>query len=223
MLFEESVWIAKRLRSLKEKGKLTQLLNFGSSTEHFRKVEQPFIHENIFKPIESDQIKVYHLDIKDSQGVDFAGNVFENKKLLNDIKTKQINTILCSNLLEHVPSTNPFFMILEELIHKNGYIIVTVPNLYPYHADPIDTMYRPSVEDIVSSFSNAKLIEGEIITTGQNHFQFLLKKPRFFLVLLIRIFTPFYKFGAWRKIISDLPNLFKKFRVTCVLLEINKQ
>jgi hypothetical protein len=221
MLKEESVLIGNELLSLSKIEKMSPLLNFGSSTGHFRKVEQPVIHENIFAPLEDAGVTVYHLDIKKEDGVDFAGNVFEDKELYNEIKAKKIKSILCSNLLEHVPDTKPFYKILEEMIDGKGYILITVPNLYPYHADPIDTKYRPSVADVVAGFSNAKLIKGETIVINQTHFQYICRHPKLFLIILFRVFTPFYHFRAWKKIISDIPNTFKKFRVTCALVEIN--
>ncbi|MBK9660517.1 MAG: hypothetical protein IPO68_11605 [Chitinophagaceae bacterium] len=222
MLKEESVWIGKELLKLAEEGSASPILNFGSSTGHFRKTEQPIIHTNIFEPLEKSAIKVYHLDIKLEEGVDFVGNVFEDKALFNEIRSKNIKCILCSNLLEHVPDPKPFYSILEQLIDGKGYILVTVPFLYPYHADPIDTKYRPTVNDVVQSFSNARLVKGETITINETHFQFIKKHPSLFFIILFRVFTPFYRFKTWKKIISDIPNLFKKFRVTCVLVEISK-
>ena len=223
MLQEESKWICTELLKLNKKNKVSPLLNFGSSTGHFRKKLQSFIHKNIFEPLEMAGVTVFHLDIKESDGVDFVGNVFENRELFNKIREKKINSILCSNLLEHVPDPVPFYKILEELIQDNGYILVTVPFRYPYHADPIDTKYRPTVEEIVMNFSNAKLVKGEILTIDQTHFKYMLQHPRLFFILLIRVFTPFYRFQSWKKIMADFLNFFKKFMVTCVLVQVEKK
>lgn len=223
MLSEESIWIGNALLSLEEKGKLSPLLNFGSSTSHFREKVQPIIFDNIFLPLKRKNAKVYHLDIKRAEGVDFVGNVFEDENLYNLVKEKKARTVLCSNLLEHVPDPRPFYRILEDIVEDKGYILVTVPYRYPYHADPIDTGYRPTVEEVINSFSQARLVKGEILVINQTHFQFLLKHPKLILIILIRCFTPFYRFNAWKRIINDMQNLFKKFLVTCVLVEINKK
>ena len=52
MLNEESIWIGNELINLERQGNLSPLLNFGSSTGHFRKVDQPVIYKNIFEPLE---------------------------------------------------------------------------------------------------------------------------------------------------------------------------
>ncbi len=222
MLNEESIWIGNELINLERKGNLSPLLNFGSSTGHFRKVDQPVIYKNIFEPLEKSGAEVYHLDVKSDEGVDFIGNVFEDEMLFKKIKEKEIKTILCSNLLEHVPDRKPFFKILHDLLSNEGRLLITVPNLYPYHADPIDTGYRPTVEEILSEFPNGKLLKGEILSIDETYLTFLLKRPKLLLIVLIRIFTPFYKFKAWRRIIGDMPNLTKNFKVACVLIEFEK-
>lgn len=222
MLPEESIWIGNELLELAKKEKLSPLLNFGSSTGHFRELEQPIIYKNIFGPLKERKVQVYHLDIKQADGVDFVGNVFEDKQLYEEVKAKKVKSILCSNLLEHVPDTRPFYHILEELVEDKGYILVTVPYRYPYHADPIDTGYRPTVEEVVNSFSNARLVKGEILTINQTHLQFMLKHPKLIFIVLLRFLTPFYRFYAWKRIVGDIPNLFKKFLVTCVLVEVNR-
>jgi hypothetical protein len=47
---------------------------------------------------------------------------------------------------------------------KDG-LIITGPYNYPYHADPIDTMYRPSPKDLKKLLPFSWL-EGEIVSAG---------------------------------------------------------
>ncbi|OBQ33891.1 MAG: hypothetical protein AN485_17485, partial [Anabaena sp. MDT14b] len=49
---------------------------------------------------------------------------------------------------------------------KSGYIFVTVPYKYPYHRDPIDTMFRPDIQELSSLFPDFKIVNGEILAGG---------------------------------------------------------
>jgi hypothetical protein len=51
--------------------------------------------------------------------------------------------LLCCNLLEHVLDPERLALHCLELLPRGGLLFVTVPFSYPYHRDPIDTMYRP--------------------------------------------------------------------------------
>ncbi|HEX2383454.1 MAG TPA: hypothetical protein VHI95_12505, partial [Acidimicrobiales bacterium] len=45
-------------------------------------------------------------------------------------------------------------------------LVLTVPRGFPYHADPIDTMYRPSVADLTADLSGFKLVIGDEVACG---------------------------------------------------------
>jgi len=34
----------------------------------------------------------------------------------------------------------------------DGYLVVSVPHSYPFHADPIDTLFRPAPDEVVTMF-----------------------------------------------------------------------
>ena len=46
------------------------------------------------------------------------------------------------------------------------WLIVTVPFSYPYHRDPIDTMYRPSPSELSQLFAGARMLDGTILGAG---------------------------------------------------------
>ena len=58
---------------------------------------------------------------------------------LGRLRSLKGKTILCSNLLEHVPSPSRMAERITGLVPPGGVLLVTVPNSYPYHPDPIDT------------------------------------------------------------------------------------
>ena len=59
---------------------------------------------------------------------------------------------ILANVLEHIPSfaREEFLNKIYLKMDKGDALIITVPNDYPYHADPIDTMYRPHPDDLVA-------------------------------------------------------------------------
>jgi SAM-dependent methyltransferase len=60
---------------------------------------------------------------------------------------------LCANLLEQVTDRAMVIRNLHAITARGGYLIVTVPNRYPYHRDPIDTGFRPSPSQLAKEIS----------------------------------------------------------------------
>jgi hypothetical protein len=46
-------------------------------------------------------------------------------------------------------------------------LLVTLPNSYPYHPDPIDTLLRPDIEQLCGVFHQLKLLDGGIVEGEQ--------------------------------------------------------
>ena len=205
-----------------------RLLNIGSSSLDFRTKVQPHINENIFIPLEKNAIKVVHTDIQDDAGVDMVGDLLY-QDFIKVLEKEQFEIILCSNLLEHLEEIDPVCQTIEKVLKKKGYAIITVPYNYPYHLDPIDNMFRPSVEQILKKFPSLKIIEGKIIKASSfnkklnkkesNYFQKLVNQPRILIIILIRVFMPFYKFKTWKSTMFGVLRIFKTFSVTCVVLK----
>lgn len=215
MLPLEAKWIGEVIRKASAGGNM-RLLNTGSSTLKFRTQIQPHIHNEIFKPL-AGNIIVTHLDIKKDEGVDLAGDLMSNE-FLQSLR-ENYDAVLCSNLLEHVENPQMVIDQLEQVVVPGGYLIVTGPRLYPYHNDPIDTMFRPSVGELAEMFRRSKLIQGEIIREKSSHFSLVKDNPLSGIKLAIRILLPFYKFDAWKKIIRGLPSFFREFEVVAVLMQ----
>ncbi len=53
--------------------------------------------------------------------------------------------------------------------------------------------------------------------------RYLFSSPKFLLINFVRLTAFFYKYNKWRKVVIPKYRwLFKKYEVTCVLLEKNK-
>lgn len=224
MLYEEAKWIGEQLLKLCKPN--SRLLNVGSSTLYSRTVVQPHMEDFIFRPLREINVEVIHTDLQDADGVDIVGDLTD-ENFIAQLKSLKFDCILCSNLLEHIEDINPVIAALEEITPKNGYNIITVPYIYPYHLDPIDTLYRPTVNDLKIHFKNLKYYKGLILTAKRmvngekqkNYFEMLINSPELAIRLLIRSFLPFYKYQSWKRTINDLLKMFKPFQVTCVVFK----
>jgi len=136
------------------------LLNLGSSTRHFREIIQPHIERELFAPLREAGVRVVHCDLKKDEGVDFAGDILD-PVVMRHLKGMGFKCILLSNLLEHVRDREAVAVACEEILGPGGFILATVPSSYPYHADPIDTYYRPSPAELAKTFGKSELLIGE--------------------------------------------------------------
>ena len=139
---------------------ISPLLNLGSSTGHFREVIQPHIEREFFAPLRAAGVQVVHCDLKEDEGVDFAGDILD-PEVIRRLKTGGFKCILLSNLLEHVRDREAVAVACEEIVDPGGFILATVPSSYPFHADPIDTYYRPSPAELAKTFRQSELLIGE--------------------------------------------------------------
>ena len=142
---------------------ISPLLNLGSSTRHFREVIKPHIEMELFAPLREAGVKVVHSDLKQDDGVDFAGDILD-PEVMQRLKEMGFKSVLLSNLLEHVRDRATVVAACEEIVGPGGFILATVPSSYPYHADPIDTYYRPSPAELADVFGKSEpLIAEEVV------------------------------------------------------------
>lgn len=166
MFREEAKKIGNILESY-EKNDLNPVLEIGSSTYKFRNKIKPHIGKNIHSKLSNRGIKIILSDFKPDADIknpedQIIGDVFDERvfnKML-DVKPKCI--LLC-NILEHVNNPNDLCKRILQIANKNTIIIVTVPFSFPYHQDPIDTLFRPSPKELVTNFTDVELIHEEII------------------------------------------------------------
>ena len=178
MFREESIWIKNALLKLKPTGGNNEVANIGSSTEHFRKVIQPHIHQNIIATLESNGWRVLHVDLKKEPGVDLVADVtspgfaepFANRFALT----------ICTNLLEHVEDISLVVKNLIAITKPGGHILITVPYKYKKHLDPIDNGLRPTPAEIYELFRHAgeNIVASQIISISDKSY-YRVKPSRF--------------------------------------------
>jgi SAM-dependent methyltransferase len=212
-MFEaEAIWLEKLLR-LHSGDALSPLLNIGSSTRQFREQDQPWTEQCIFAPLEARGVKVLHLDNREGEGIDIRADVL-SACALPEIKALGPKSILCCNILEHVPDPTVLVRRCIEIVGPGGLIFVTVPYSYPHHRDPIDTMFRPSPQELAALFRPAEMLTGEVIDTGESWWDEIGRRPWIMFRPLLRLPFPFIDFEGWKRSMRRLYWLRHPYRVT---------
>ena len=146
---------AIRLREiLLARGAISPLLNLGSSNRGFRETDKPHIEAQLFGPLRGADVAVVHSDLKHGDGVDVSGDVLD-PAVADRLTAMQFRCVLLSNMLEHVADRAAVAAACERIVGPGGLILATVPSSFPYHADPIDTGYRPSPVELARLFTRS--------------------------------------------------------------------
>lgn len=204
---------------------LSPCLNLGSSTDKFRRSDQPHIQEFIFSPLKARGVEVIHSDLKSQDGVDIAGDIYD-ASVLGEIERRRPRAVICCNMFEHVTDRERLASLLTQLVPDGGYLVVTVPHSYPIHYDPIDTGFRPSPDELAAMFSMFKVAQSQLVTdtTYGKDLVRNLGVPGLALHLL-RSAAKFFMFwrgrAAWIAHFHRYLWLFRPYSVSCVLLQKN--
>lgn len=231
MLLEEAKWLGQEIQQLAIQLPAAKLLNVGSGTAEKTDDVQSHQSEFILKPLKEKNIETLNTDIEAGKGVDLVGDLTDDD-FLKSLSSHNFNIVICNNLLEHIDPIKPICDSFKTIVAPNGYLVVSVPYRYPYHPDPIDTMFRPKIKDLEELLGGFELVKGEIINgrrnvkgkngeirQEQNYFQTLMNDKGYALRLLFRSLLPFYKFSNWWNTVRYFPNLFTPYKVTCVILK----
>lgn len=216
MFPQEAAWIAATLAALPTEH-LTPVLDIGSAELAFRTVEQPWIEREVFAPLRRRHISVAFADVKGGPGVDVVADLSTVGGMCL-LKAMNAQLVLCCNVLEHVPDAADFAQRLADLVRPGGRLVVTVPHRYPHHRDPIDTMFRPDVQELAALFPTCAAEKAAIVRTGSYRDEFRRRPVTLFCRHLFRLPVPFLGWQAWLRSVSKLQYLVRPFEVTCICL-----
>ena len=215
MLIQESIWIRDNL-SLLDLNPSSVVLNFGSQTMEYNKINSHLIN-NVIRPI-SERSILKALDLQIGEGIDFSGNLYDDVFFCK-MKGFHFDCILLCNVLEHVTDIEELCIRISGLLKKDGILLFTGPKDYPIHYDPIDNGFRPEVTQVQNLFKNFEIVKGEIIT-DYSYKYYLLNNPMAFLMTIIRTLVFFYKFKKWKNAVLPKFKWWNRdYKATCVILK----
>ncbi len=216
MLSAEAQWLGRALDHLPAE-RLSPIINLGSSTRTFREEGQPYISEFIIRPLEERGINIVHVDLEPGEGVDIAGDIFD-PTVYKKICSYNPGAVICANILEHVERPERLAKVCVDMVREGGLIISSVPYSFPFHLAPIDTMFRPSIEELADIFSNCNTLSGEIVNCG-TFGQQLSTSPNVLIKHIVRMAIPWPSFQHWKATMDRNKWLFREYRTSCVVLE----
>jgi SAM-dependent methyltransferase len=218
MHIKECYWIISKLEKFNV-SEISPVLDFGGSTLKYRTLEQPWLQNNFYKKLKNREIKILFADLKKSDGVDLAGDIFDDN-FLSLVKSKKFNCVFCCNFLEHVNDPQELIDRCMSLIPVGGILVITVPHSYPYHRDPIDTLFRPNIKELSKLVKGNDIIDSEIISTGS--YRDHLKKNPLKIFRHLRFFFPFLGLEKWKRSNYKLKWLFTDFKQSCMIVRKSK-
>jgi hypothetical protein len=222
MLIPEAKWFAARMKALPDEA-LFPLLNLGSQTGEYRRTEQPWLLRYVFEPLQR-RGKVVHSDLQSGEGIDLSGDL-SDPAFREQLKGMRFQSIVCSNLLEHVVNRDEFVRHITPILPAGGLLFVSVPYRFPYHPDPIDTMYRPTPDELAALFPGTEVVDKAIVRCG-TYSSHLMRcfwwSPKRMLGKFIPRRMPALAQSKQAEAGSPVkrlfPWLFRSFRASCLIL-----
>jgi hypothetical protein len=213
---QEAAWIGQQLRGLNG---AQVVLNLGSGSKRFREVSKPYIDRDIFDPLTRSGVSVIHADLKAGEGIDVSGDIFD-PAVQSRLRDLHPQTVLACNIMEHLPKDcrDRFPGILDALVPPGGVLVITVPYSYPYHADPIDTLYRPSPQELCGLFPGYQVVEARTIQSESYGDEFVAGGPFRMVRKVLRMFFPFVRPKRWLSHAHRMLWLFRPYQLTGVVL-----
>jgi hypothetical protein len=213
---QEAAWIGEKVRALNGR---RVVLNLGSGSKRFREVSKPYIDHEIFDPLVRCGARVVHADLKSGEGIDISGDLFD-PAIQARLRALGADAVLACNIMEHLPKEcrSRFPAVLDSLLPPGGVLVITVPYSYPYHADPIDTLYRPSPEELCACFPGYEVLEASTIDSESYGDEFVAGGPLRMVRKVLRMCFPFVRPKRWLSHAHRMLWLFRRYSLTGVVL-----
>ena len=217
MLETEACWLRCALDAFAP-GRLSPLLDLGSGSTAAHEAVQPWIEHQLFCPLRARGVEIVHVDMRAGPGIDVQADLTDPADVLR-LGGLRPRALLCCNLLEHVAEPERLARHCLAMLADGGLVFVTVPYSYPYHRDPIDTMYRPCPQELAELFAGARLLHGTILGAGRSYRDDVRQRPWLLLRHVARFPVPFLSFEKWRRSMAKLYWIAAEYRIICAILE----
>jgi hypothetical protein len=213
----ESRWIGERLAEIPD-ASLFPLLDLGSSTLEFRTAVQPYIDEGIFAPLRARGGQVWHVDAKAGSGIDHAGDLLD-PGFVARLQGLRARSALVLSILQHVADRAALARSVVRLVPPGGYIFVSGPRRFPVHRDPIDNLFRPSIEEVHALFPDTELVASTILDAGNwRQWRAEERGGRSLSRYVARLCMPFYRPRKWLEVAVEAPYLIRHIETYAVVL-----
>jgi SAM-dependent methyltransferase len=148
---ETAVWTRTALAAI-DLPPGSRALDIGSSTLHYRTVEQPHIEEQVLAPLRARGVEIVHLDAKDAPGVDVVYDLEQASKPVGEYAV-----VLLASVLHYLRDPEPAADLAVRSLEPGGHLIVHHPQLARRTNDPVDHGLRLSPDELAWMFERRGL------------------------------------------------------------------
>lgn len=119
------------------------VINYGSSTPYFFEVDQYYIGTYLINPLIRAGAFVLHIDKKSHP------SILSSTERLPEW---WFPYVIAASLFEHTEEPVKILEDIYRLLADDGFLVASVPSVWPYHPDPIDNGLRLKTKEEWSEF-----------------------------------------------------------------------
>ena len=156
MYIENAAWVRDALAviSLPQNARV---IDVGSSTLHYRTIEQPHVEREVLAPLRERGLRLTHLDAKAAEGVDVVQDLDTATPELAE-RLGTFDLVLCVGLLGYVKEPTNALDVVASLVGEGGWLVSTTPESYRRTRDPHDNMWRPTAPELAAEYEQRGLV-----------------------------------------------------------------
>jgi hypothetical protein len=193
----------------------SRALDVGSSTLHFRTVEQPHIEEQVLAPLRARGVQIVHLDAKQAPGVDVVYDLDEADGTLAD-RLGEHALVLLTGILQHLREPARVADLVTRMVAPGGYLVVPHPQSARRSYDPVDHGVRLTPDQLARFFERRGLERVRVESVridDPRYYRGLVSRPSW-LPVRGRVWLPLP--GATDQVRLRIPAL--RWRQSCVAM-----
>jgi hypothetical protein len=152
---ETAAWTRSALEEI-ELAPASRALDVGSSTLHYRTVEQPHIEQQVMAPLRARGVEIVHLDAKPAPGVDVVCDLGSADAGLAARLGEHALVFVCS-VMQTLRDPGRVADIAVQALAPGGHLVAHHPESARRCFDPVDHMLRMSPDELAGMFERRRL------------------------------------------------------------------
>jgi hypothetical protein len=134
----------------------SRALDVGSSTAHYRTVEQPHIEGQVMAPLRARGVELAHLDAKRAPGVDVVCDLDAADAAVAAQLGEQALVLVCA-VLQTLRHPGRAADLAVRVLQPGGHLVAHHPQSARRLFDPVDNMLRMSPDELAGMFESRGL------------------------------------------------------------------
>ena len=193
----------------------SRALDIGSSTLHYRTVEQPHIEREVLAPLRARGVTITHLDAKKAPGVDVVCDLDEaGDELARRLGEHEL--VLVASVLHYLREPERAAELAVQALAPGGHLVAHHPQSARRSFDPVDRRHRMSPDELARMFERMGLerVAAESVRIDDpRYYRGLRSRPSWTLVGG-RVWLPLP--GVTERVRLRMPSF--RWRQSCVIM-----